>query len=161
MIVTANTLTARYGFVSVAPGLTATAGTYAAGLAFVFRNLTQESWGRWLVLLAIIAGALLSWGVSTAQLALASGVTFLVSETTDWGVYTPLRRRGWVRAAAAGNVAGFVVDTFLFLWLAGFPILVAAPGQLVGKSYATMIYIAAGWGMLRALSRRTNDAVVA
>lgn len=157
-IVSANWLTARYGFIPVWWGLTATAGTYAAGFAFVFRNLTQEAYGRRLVLAAIALGAGLSWWLSTPALAVASGVTFLVSETTDWAVYTPLRSRGWVRAAAAGNVAGFVVDTFLFLWLAGFPIVAAAPGQLVGKTYATALYLALGWGVTCAISRRTHHA---
>ena len=152
-IVAANWLTARYGFIPVGFGLMATAGTYAAGFAFVFRNLTQEAFGRWLVLAAIVAGAGLSWVLSTPALAIASGVTFLVSETTDWAVYTPLRRKGWAPAAAAGNVCGFVVDTFLFLYLAGFPVLVAAPGQLVGKAYATVIYLALGCAVRRAVLR--------
>lgn len=150
-IVAANWLTARYGFVPVGFGLMATAGTYAVGFAFVFRNLVQETLGRWVVLAAIVAGAALSWWLSTPALAVASGVTFLISETTDWAVYTPMRRRGWARAAIAGNVAGAVADTFVFLWLAGFPILAAVPGQLVGKSYATVIYLLIGWAARRAL----------
>jgi uncharacterized PurR-regulated membrane protein YhhQ (DUF165 family) len=152
-IVTANWLTARYGFIPVGFGLTATAGTYAAGFAFVFRNLTQEAFGRAWVLAAIVAGAALSWWLSVPALAIASGVTFLVSETADWAVYTPLRRRGWMKAAAAGNVCGFTVDTFLFLYLAGFPVLAAAPGQLLGKAYATVIYLAIGWAGRRAVLR--------
>jgi hypothetical protein len=157
-IVAANWLTARYGFIPVGFGLTATAGTYAAGCAFVFRNLVQETIGRWLVLLAILAGASLSWVLSTPALAVASGVTFLVSESTDWAIYTPLRRKGWAPAAAAGNVAGFVVDTFLFLWLAGFPVLAAAPGQLVGKAYATVLYLVLGWVTRRAVLRDPLNA---
>lgn len=152
-IVAANWLTARYGFVSVGFGLMATAGTYAVGCAFVFRNLVQETLGRRIVLLAIVAGAGLSWWLSTPALAVASGVTFLVSESVDWAVYTPMRRRGWAKAAIAGNVCGAVVDTFLFLWLAGFPVLAAVPGQLVGKAYATVIYLVIGWAARRALLR--------
>jgi hypothetical protein len=151
VIVAANWLTARYGFVPVGFGLAATAGTYAAGLAFVFRNLVQETLGRRVVLLAIAAGAALSWVLASPQLAIASGVTFMVSETIDWGVYTPVRRHGWAAAATAGNVAGAVVDTFLFLWLAGFPVLPSVPGQLVGKAYATAAYLVIGWGVRRAV----------
>lgn len=157
MIVLANVLTARFGFVAVAPGLTATAGTYAAGCAFVFRNLTQEAIGRWLVLAAIGAGAILSWFLASPALAIASGAAFLCSETTDWAIYTPLRRHGWVRAAAAGNVAGFVADTFLFLWLAHFAILASAPGQLLGKAYATGIYLVAGLAVTRAVLHSAID----
>jgi queuosine precursor transporter len=154
IVALANYLTARYGFVPVGFGLMATAGTYAIGCAFVARILIQESFGRGLrgrlvMLAAILAGALLSFVVATPALAIASGATFLVSETVDWLVYTPLRSRSWARAAAAGNAVGDVVDTFLFLWLAGFPILAAAPGQLVGKIYATIIYLLIG-GIARA-----------
>lgn len=158
LVVAANWLTRHYGFWTVAPGLTATAGTYAAGAVFVFRNLIQETWGRWLVWAAIIAGSLLSWWLASAVLAFASGVTFLASEGLDWTVYTPLRRYGWRRAATAGNLAGGVLDTFMFLALAGFPVLAAAPGQLVGKAYATAIYLAAGTGVQHALSRRPVHA---
>jgi hypothetical protein len=157
IVALANFLTAHYGFVPVGFGLEATAGTYAIGCAFVARILIQESFGRGLpgrlvMLAAILAGALLSFAVATPALAVASGVTFLVSETADWLVYTPIRARGWAPAAAAGNAVGDIADTFLFLWLAGFPIVAAAPGQLVGKIYATLLFLAAG-GAARGLLR--------
>lgn len=162
-VVAANWLTAHYGFVPVGFGLTATAGTYAIGFAFVFRILVQESFGsslpgRLVMFAAILTGAALSWVLATPALAWASGVTFLISESADWGVYTPVRRRGWAPAAAAGNAVGAVVDTFLFLWLAGFPILAAVPGQLVGKAYATIVYLLLGWLVRRALLRNAIDA---
>jgi hypothetical protein len=159
-VAAANWLTARYGFVPVGFGLMATAGTYAIGCAFVFRILIQEAFGsdlrgRVVMLAAILAGAGLSWVLANPALAVASGVTFLISETADWAIYTPLRTHGWARAAIAGNGAGAVVDTFLFLWLAGFPILAAVPGQLVGKAYATVIYLGIGWLVRRALLRHS------
>jgi len=162
-VVLANWLTTHYGFVPVGFGLTATAGTYVIGAAFVFRILIQEAYGsalagRLVMLGAILAGAVLSWALATPALALASGVTFLVSESVDWAVYTPMRVRGWARAALAGNGVGAVTDTALFLWLAGFPIIAAMPGQFVGKAYATLIYLGLGWGVRRALPRVTVHA---
>jgi len=159
-VAVANALTARYGFVPVGFGLTATAGTYVIGCAFVCRILVQESYGsgsrgRLIMFAAILAGAALSWFVATPALAWASGVTFLISESADWAVYTPMRRRGWARAAVLGNGVGAVTDTFLFLWLAGFPILAAVPGQLVGKAYATIAYLGIGWLVRRAVLRDT------
>jgi hypothetical protein len=161
-VAAANWLTSRYGFVPVGFGLTATAGTYAIGCAFVFRILIQESYGsawrgRLVMFAAILAGAALSWALANPALAVASGVTFLISESADWAVYTPLRQRGWARAAVAGNGVGAVVDTFLFLWLAGFPIIAAVPGQLVGKAYATVIYLVLGWAVRRAVLRHSID----
>ena len=129
----ANALTQRYGFVPVGFGLTATAGTYAAGLAFGLRDALHELAGRWAVLAAIAVGAALSVVVSPS-LALASGAAFAVAEVADLAVYEPLRRRRWVLAVIASNLVGAFVDTVVFLHLAGFPIRPALAGQMVGKA---------------------------
>lgn len=132
-VVAANWLTARFGFWPVGFGLATTAGTYAAGAALLARDFLQDVAGRCAVLAAIGIGAALSVWLSTPHLALASGVAFLVAEVADMAVYTPLRRKGWARAVLASNVVGGVLDTVVFLTLAGFPLAAAMPGQLVGK----------------------------
>jgi uncharacterized PurR-regulated membrane protein YhhQ (DUF165 family) len=142
-IAAANYATATFGMVPLGFGLTATAGTFAAGLALTLRDLVQDQLGRRAVLTAIAAGALLSYVVATPVLAVASGSAFLLSELCDWVVYTPLRRRGWARAVLASNAVGAVADTVVFLALAGFPIAVALPGQLLGKAWATAVPVAA------------------
>lgn len=142
-IVAANWLTSRYGFIPVGFGLMATAGTYAAGAAFVARDAVQDTAGRLGVLAAIVVGAALSWWVSTPQLALASGIAFGLSELADMAIYTPLRKRGYIRAAVASNLAGSVVDTLVFLWLAGFGLAAGTvAGQLVGKAWLTVAVVA-------------------
>lgn len=161
-VVAANWLTARYGLVPVAPGMVTTAGTYAAGLALLARDVVQDTAGRRAVLAAIAIGAGLSAWLSTPQLALASGIAFLIAEAADMAVYTPLRRRGWARAAFTSGVAGSVVDTFVFLTLAGFPLTVAAvSGQLVGKiAWATalpVVLVAVYRQVRRVVSRESVD----
>lgn len=141
-IVGANVATHALGFVPVVPGLalTVTAGTYLAGLALLARDVVQDTAGRWWVLAAIGAGAALSWWLSTPELALASGAAFLVAETADMAVYTPLRRKGWARAVFASNAVGAFLDTVVFLTLAGFPVWANVPGQMIGKvAWATLI----------------------
>lgn len=143
-IVAANWLTANYGFVPVGFGLAATAGTFAAGLAFVARDAVQDAAGRIGVLVALVLGALLSWWVATPALAVASAAAFGLSELADMAIYTPLRRRGYVRAALASNVVGSVVDTIAFLLLAGFGLTLAAVcGQLAGKAWVTAFVVIA------------------
>jgi uncharacterized PurR-regulated membrane protein YhhQ (DUF165 family) len=144
-VVAANVITNRLGLVWVAPGLVTTAGTYAAGLALLARDAVQETAGRWAVLAAIVVGAALSAWLAGAHLALASGVAFLLAEGLDMAVYTRLRERGWVQAVMWSNVAGAVLDTFVFLALAGFPVTASTvTGQLVGKVvWATAAPIAA------------------
>lgn len=160
-IVLANYLTTRYGFVPVGFGLTATAGTFAAGFALALRDVTQDALGRRAVALVIVAGAALSFLVADPFIALASAAAFLVSELADFAVYTPLRARSrvgdrrWAGAVIASNVVGAVVDTAIFLGIAfgAAAILPGIPGQLVGKSWATLAYLAAGWVVSRALLR--------
>lgn len=140
----ANWLTTHYGLVHVAPGMVTTAGTFAAGAALLFRDVVQDALGRAWVLTGIAAGAALTYATSPA-LAVASATAFLVAECADMAVYTPLRERGWAPAVLASNTVGAIVDTLLFLTLAGFPVTAATVGgQLVGKlAWATLLPVLA------------------
>lgn len=140
-ILAANYVTTEHGMVPVGFGLMATAGTYFAGLTFVLRDTVQDAYGKRATMLLIVAGAGLSYLISDPFIALASGVAFLVSEAADLAVYTPLRRRGYLRAAIASNIVGALVDTILFLWIAGFPIADAIAGQMVGKVAVTALVV--------------------
>lgn len=154
-IVAANWLTAHHGLIPVGFGLTATAGTYAAGAALMLRNTVQDALGRVFVLAAILAGAGLS-ALTSPALALASGVAFGVSELADTAVYTPLRRRGWARAVLPASLLGALLDTLIFLSLAGFPVTPRGVlGQLVGKTWAVWLPVA----VIVLARRRRPDAL--
>lgn len=213
-ILLANYVTTELGMVSVGFGLTATAGTYFAGLTFVLRDFVQDQirvgltyryertvyvpvipghpGGGYrsaiqpvkvvprdrvvagLTLVPIALGAVLSYalavtafeadpaflppGVTPISIAVASSIAFGCAELLDLCVYTPLRRRGYIRAALASNVVGAVVDTFLFLWIAGFPIAAAWQGQVVGKLTITGIAIALVWAVRAARGRSAVSA---
>lgn len=159
-IVAANWMTGHFGLVHVA-GLAVTAGTFAAGLSFVARDALQDAAGRIWVLAAILAGAGLSAALSPVQLAVASGVTFVVSESADMAVYTPLKRRSRLAAWVASNVVGSLIDSALFLWLAGFP-MSGFTGQATVKTVVgvgTPLLVAGMSGARRAVLRdRLNRA---
>lgn len=140
-ILAANYVTTRYGMWPVGLGLTATAGTYFAGLSFVLRDAVQDLAGRAAVVLLIVLGCGLSYAVSASSIATASAAAFLVSEATDFAIYSPLRKRGYLRAAVASNAAGALLDTWLFLTVAGFPLASAFAGQLVGKLLVTLAVV--------------------
>jgi len=138
-VTAANVLTARYGLVRVGFGLSATAGSYAAGLCLTARDWAGEVAGRVAVLVAIAAGALASAATATPRLAVASAAAFTISELADWAVYRPLRRRGWAAAVLVSNTVGAIADTLLFLHLAGFATTSAVmTGQLTAKTVATL-----------------------
>ena len=111
-----------------------------AGLAFTFRDLTQEWLGRKVVLVAIMVGALLWLVTSNRDLAVASGVAFLFSELADFAVYQPLRERRWLLAVAASNLVGLVIDSVLFLQIA-FGSLDFIEGQIIGKIWTTIFAV--------------------
>jgi uncharacterized PurR-regulated membrane protein YhhQ (DUF165 family) len=145
-VMAANTLTAQLGMLPVGFGLSATAGTWAAGLALAARDSLHEAAGIRAVLAAILLGAAVSGLTAGARLALASGATFAAAETLDLAVYTPLRRRGRRRAVAASNLAGALADTLLFFALAGLPLTAATlAGQLLVKAvWTTAVWLVAG-----------------
>jgi hypothetical protein len=145
----ANYAVEHWGLVSVGFGLMAPAGVYFVGLAFTLRDIIHRTLGRYVVIGAILVGAVLSYWISDGvtlpgghvSLALASGIAFLLSEAADLAVYEPLRKRGWLPAVAASNAVGLVIDSALFLWLA-FGGLAFFWGQVVGKAWMTLLAIA-------------------
>jgi queuosine precursor transporter len=147
IILAANWLIVRFGIIPVGFGLLAPAGVYAVGLAFPLRDYIQRVLGRRWAIVAILAGTALSYVVSPT-FALASGFTFLVSESVDMLIYTPLQKRFPI-AVVLSSVCALVVDSALFLWLA-FRSEQFLLGQIVGKTEAT----AAGACVILLLWRR-------
>ena len=151
-IIAANYVTTDYGFIPVGFGLMATAGTFFAGFALAARDAIQDAWGRWPVVGVILAGTALSFIIAEPVIAVASAVAFLVAELLNFAVYTPLRERAklgdrrWAVAVASSNVVGAIADTVLFLGIAfgAAAIMPALAGQLVGKTYATVLYLVIG-----------------
>jgi len=126
--------------VPVAPGLLAPSGVVMIGLALVLRDLVQRRLGIEFGLAAIVAGAAISALVAPQALVFASGAAFLLSETADFLVYTPLARRRLVTAVIASSIVGLVLDSLIFLWLA-FGSLDFLVGQIVGKAWMVLLSI--------------------
>ena len=102
----------------VAPGIIAPSGVLMVGAALVLRDLVQRRLGVEFGIGAIVVGAMISAGLAPASLVIASTAAFLLSEFADFAVYTPLARRRLVAAVVASSIAGLVVDSIVFLWLA-------------------------------------------
>ena len=127
--------------IPVAPfGVTAPSGVLMIGLALVLRDLVQRRLGKAWALAAILAGAALSGFVAPPALVLASAVAFLLSELADFAVYTPLQKRGLVRAVILSSLVGLCVDSVAFLYLA-FGSLDYLAGQIIGKAWMVLLSI--------------------
>lgn len=131
-------------------GLYAPSGVWAAAVSFPARDLVQRTGGRWLGIAAILAGAALSWVVSDPRIAAASGLTYLISETADFAVYTPLAQRWFTPAVVASGMVAAVVDSLVFLHLAGLPAGAAAvAGLVLGKAWVQAAAAPAAWQLRR------------
>lgn len=136
----------------VAPGLMAPSGVVTVGFALVLRDMVQRSLGVSWSLAAVLAGTLASAALADPHLVAASALGFLISELADFAVYTPLQRRGLLRAVLASSAVGLVVDSLVFLTVA-FGSLEFLGGQVVGKGWAVLISIP-----LVRLARRLSPA---
>ena len=122
-------------------GLMAPSGVLMIGLALVLRDAVHETLGAKWAAAAIAVGAALSFGTSPAQLAVASTAAFVLAELADFAIYTPLRQRGRSLAVMASGVAGAVIDSLLFVWLA-FGSLEFSGGTILAKLYASAVVAA-------------------
>jgi uncharacterized PurR-regulated membrane protein YhhQ (DUF165 family) len=133
-IFAANWAIQRFGVIPVGFELLAPAGVYFVGVAFPLRDFIQRTMGRGWGVAAILVGAGLSYLVAPT-FAVASGATFLVSESVDMAVYTRLQKRfAW--AVVLSSLSALVVDSALFLWLA-FGSEAFLQGQIFGKAQAS------------------------
>lgn len=134
-------------------GLMAPSGVLTVGLALVLRDMVQRRLGLGWAFGAVLIGAALSALLAPPALVLASAAAFLLSELADLAVYTPLQRRGLVLAVAASGVAGLVVDSLAFLWIA-FGSLDFLGGQVLGKAWMVLAALPLVAWLRRADARR-------
>jgi len=119
--------------IPVAPTIMPPSGVLMIGIALVLRDMVQRRLGKSWSLVAIAAGTILSGAIAPPTLVLASATAFLISELSDFAVYTPLQRRRLVLAVFASGFVGAIVDSIVFLYIA-FGDLQFLAGQIIGKA---------------------------
>ena len=113
-------------------------GTVAAAISWPARDILSRAsgpvWGPWIGLGAVFVGAGLALAFAPS-LAVASALGYLASEGTDWGIFWALggQRRQYSLAFGVSVTVAAVVDSIVFLYVAGIPWGVAGPGLLVVK----------------------------
>ena len=121
------------GFCIMAPS-----GVLMIGLALFLRDVIYEKFGYKWTLGAILVGSIISYIIADPFVAMASVTAFLVSELSDFFVYSKLRDRSKPLAIFTSGSVGSVIDSVIFLWIA-FGSLAHIEGQIIGKIMVTAI----------------------
>jgi len=121
-VVTASNILVQYPFAHFGLGDILTWGAFSYPVAFLVNDLTNRRYGkpaaRRVVIAGFIVGALLSIGLATPRIAIASGTAFLTGQLLDITVFGRLRRQAWWRAPLAATMCGSLLDTAIFFSLA-------------------------------------------
>ncbi|WP_223566918.1 VUT family protein [Agrobacterium tumefaciens] len=125
-------------------GLTAPSGVLVVGASLVLRDMVHEAGGAKAALIAIGLGGILSAFFAAPTLLIASVLAFVLAELADLAVYAPLRERRLMLAVLLSGIAGSVVDSAVFLWVA-FGSLDYIAGQTVGKLWMTLLSLPLLW----------------
>lgn len=125
-------------------GLTAPSGVLVVGASLVLRDMVHEAGGAKAAIIAIVIGGILSALFAAPALLFASVLAFVLAELADLAVYAPLRERRLWLAVLLSGVAGAVVDSAVFLWIA-FGSLDYIAGQTIGKMWMTLLALPVLW----------------
>jgi uncharacterized PurR-regulated membrane protein YhhQ (DUF165 family) len=121
----------------------------AVGAVFVLRDFAQREAGHW-VIGAMLLGALLSWAMADAFVALASLSAFAVSEGAEWAIYTwtrrPFAQRIWISTLCATPI-----DSAVFLAMIGH---LSAEG-VIAMTASKMAGAFIVWRMVRPAQQRS------
>ena len=145
LVLLANMLTAKFAPVLVGP-LVITVGSLFIGANFVARDFVQLQYGRRISYLAIFGAILMSglfsyWMNDPVTIAIASAVTFLMSETADTEIFTRLKdsilKRIWV-----SGLVGLVIDSVIFILIGLSPLWSGIlPWHLVGWAIVSQVLV--------------------
>ena len=137
----------NWTFVVLAPWSTPLGDLYLAnlivGAVFVIRDYAQRAVGHKILLATALAGIITYFMVDKA-IAIASIIAFVLSETTDWAVYSftkrPLQSR--ILLSAMFSVP---VDTLAFQYLAQYLSPASFTTEVISKGFG----VAVVWVLLR------------
>ncbi|MDH5748977.1 MAG: VUT family protein [Rhodospirillales bacterium] len=115
----------------------------AVGFVFVVRDFAQREIGH-KVLLAMLAGVIVSYYMADPYIAMASAAAFLVSELADWAVYS-FTRRPLSQRVLFSSALGAPIDSAVFLGGIGLLSPVGVAAMTASKLMGALLV----WWLLR------------
>ena len=101
------------------------------GFVFVIRDFAQRRVGHY-VLLAMLAGIVISWFAVSKELALASAAAFAIGELADWAIFTATGKP-FSQRILLSSLLGAPLDSLVFLTLVGLASPLAMSVQISSK----------------------------
>lgn len=145
-------------FVAVAPWPTVFGDLYlgniVVGFVFVLRDYGQRQVGHKILLATLVAGIITFFMVDKA-IALASITAFILSEMTDWAIYSFTRRPLQQRILLSSLVA-VPLDTLAFQYLANYLTPAAFTTEVLSKALGVFIV----WYLLKLRSENSPAAAL-
>lgn len=109
------------------------------GFIFVSRDFAQRAVGH-KVLFAMLIGGIASYFMATPDIAIASMISFVISELFDWACYT-FTKKSFSQRVLLSSLIATPIDTFIFLNLISFfswtNLLIMTASKLIG---ALLVY---------------------
>ena len=128
--------------------------TLVVGSVFVLRDYAQREVGH-KVLMATLTAGIITWFMTSPELAIASLAAFFISEMADWTVFS-FTKRPLQNRILISSLISIPLDSFAFLYLSGF--LTAPSFSVETLSKAVGVFIV--WLMLRARVKDTPASAV-
>ena len=143
-------------FVAVAPWPTAFGDLYLAnvvvGFVFVLRDYGQRQVGHRILLATLVAG-IITYFMVDPVIALASLTAFVLSEMTDWAIYSFTKRPLQQRILLSSLVA-VPLDTLAFQYLANYLTPAAFTTEVLSKALGVFVV----WYLLKLRADNTPAA---
>jgi queuosine precursor transporter len=145
-------------FVAVAPWPTVFGDLYLAnvvvGFVFVLRDYGQRQIGHKILLATLLAGIITYFMVDPA-IALASITAFILSEMTDWAIFSFTKRPLQQRILMSSLIA-VPLDTLAFQYLANYLTPAAFTTEVLSKALGVFVV----WYLLKLRSDNTPAAAL-
>lgn len=150
----------NYGF-TVVPPIDLGFGVFSpmalvVGIIFVARDYAQRAVGHY-VLVGMLIGVLISYYGADPAIAWASALSFAISETVDWLVFTVTGKPFYTRVLLSTAIAT-PVDTAVFLAMIDFMNPATFVLMVIAKILASLLIYAYGNGKIYFKSSDSNLA---